>query len=167
MSIVTGLKNTFTAAKTVVKNMTPAERVAKSVALVGSGAVMYDIHHEGKEVSLENRINRDAEEGLKYFKNTRFLDSKSAVAEHVKNALFEAELKDTLFGTISSVTGYIKGAFEGITNKLTPIGLTAATLLLKGTKSVVAGSLLVGYGLYKFVQVGFGHLGGKYNEHKL
>jgi len=166
MSFVTNLgttaKNVFNTAKNYVATTPKGELAAKGVAVIGALAVLGDVNHMGKEVSHENRIEKDADAGYDYFTNTRYLDSKSGNANHLKKALFESELNNNFRGRVSSATGYVKGAFEGLISKIIPIGLATTALVTKGKASMISAGLLAGYGAYKFITAGFGHMSGKY-----
>src|SRR5574344_199961 len=127
MNIVGTAKTVFTNSRAAIKAMTPLERCAKGVAVLGAGALLYDAHSYGKEKGSENRIDKDAEAGYDYFKNTQYLDGPSKSVNGIKNYLFHKELTNSLRGAVNGPVGYVKGLASSLFTNLIPLEIGRAS----------------------------------------
>ena len=130
--------------------------VIKGVGAAGGFFACRDAHAMGKynaDANAKTKISKNTED---LFVNSTFLDSPSLTDAKLKKSVLNWQLDEGLQEFVYSATGYVKGFFKMLSDKIVPFTLGLGALL--GGKKIGKGSAigLAVYGAYKFITVGLG-----------
>lgn len=110
----------------------------KAAGVAGLGMIAYDAHKKGKIYGDIRKNKKDFEALDYYYQNSRNLPTGSHVNMKLKDKLFEWELHNDSRGFINKGLGYVGGFFSMLADDILPLGLSAAALFLKGSKTIPA-----------------------------
>lgn len=111
---------------------------------LAAGVVLYNAHQTAKRVSAENVKISMANRVTRNYINSRRLDDRSAVTNNLKDWYFRYCTDWNLPDKFNSVTGYLKGGFQQLSNDIVPALLATGALLGKGLSKFFG----IGLGLY-------------------
>ena len=130
--------------------------LVRGAGVAGLLLVGRDAHVMGKYIADANAKDKISRNTQKYLQNTMYLDKPSVTDAKIKNRILKWQLENGLQEPFYAGTGYFKGFFNTLADKLLPFALSIGALI--GGNKLSKGSAigLAVYGAYKFVTQGLG-----------
>ena len=105
--------------------------LTKATGIAAVGYTVKNANFVGKVNADMYATQKDADETVKYFNNTQYLDGMDYMEYKIKQKSFEHELNSSYKRTLNSPIGYIKGFTSSLMSNIGLFGLGAGAILFK------------------------------------